>query len=334
MQDLQGFDVSLLNNVLYLKGIFEQNEIKKIFCDNVRVLNDNDVKIKHEFGNYVVVSKNGKTYNTFQIKQQDENNVTFLNETNNLLITCKYETIIQDVIPNYSFFTKKNLISLILEFHNKFSYEIKSNLNMYTNILSQTIILTSQLPYILKNVTNLRISFQNQETIARQAMKTSADNSNLNDIGLPVDLGEIEELNPKSKLYLPLEKSQLTILNEKFIYNLGQQYCSLERSVKVEKGNIYPSVVSITDENDFPFSTTNVSLYKKDSIFTLNMGKYPSISFETKFNKDTVELTIKSNMEKYPFILIVKGYELEGDYEIKVKNKLTTQKLNLKKDDN
>jgi hypothetical protein len=335
MQELEGFETYFSNNVLYLKGNFEEKQIDNILCDNVRVLNDN-VIIKHEYGIYKIIAKNGEIYYTNQITQNDKY-VSFT-DTNNLSIICKFETIIKETNQNYSFVSKNNLISLILEYNNKFSFEIKSSLNMYTNILSQVIILTSNLPYILKNIPNLRISFQGRENISQlQIHRTSSkmesslnDNSSISDIGLPIDLGEIEELSPKSKLYLPLSKTQLTIIDEKFIYNLGEQYCILQRNVKVEKNNVYPSIVSICDENDLPFSNTNVSLYKADSTFTLNMGKYPAISFETKYTKDVVELTINSNMSKYPFILLVKGYDLEGDYEIKVKSKTTTQKLNRK----
>jgi hypothetical protein len=267
MQSLTGFDASFIDNVLYLTGQFEQTFIKGLLCDNLIVF-DKDAKIVQNNPTTEIIAKNREKYITSELNQNDKF-VTFLNK-NEEIVTLQFDSIIQKQYSNFSITSKSGQIPLRLEFRDRLFYEIISNLNNDNNLI-QTIILTSKLPYILKELTNLKISFQNQEVKSpryestRSLMKTSGSPTNVSasfsdDIGLPIDLGEIKEFDPLTKLHISLEPVKLIKQKEQFTYTIGDLYCYLETYFKIEEGNIYPSSLSINDEQNLPVLFTNITL--------------------------------------------------------------------------
>lgn len=326
MNRLVNYNASLVNGTLYLVGKINASSMERILCDNITVF-DSDIVINEAQAKSIVSTADGHNYEGIIVSQNEENvTIKNIDDSDIILFTTKYTSITTPELARFSLFTRIKNPIIRLEYHNKFSYEMVSNLN--NNELLQTVILTSNLPYILEDVGNLRLSFQERE-LGNERFLMEAPKTD--DIGLPIELGPIGIIIPQTKIRINLPLTKIEIIEKKFIYTMGDIYCNLRKVLKSKKGNVYPSQVTINDDDGLPISLINMPLMKEGIEFPVNYGKYPGITITTLYEEDKVKLTIKSNEDKYPFNLFIKGEELDSNYELHINAKHVTQTLNLAK---
>ncbi len=348
---LIGFSCSLNNDRLYIigSGLFNKFNIK---ADDLTLLNSNEIiTSKKELSS--VTLNTGEVINGKLIQNSDV--IATLRLEDSDILSTKFSQIISSDYLNFEINSKnKKELKLRLAYDNRFSYEIKTNIFSDFTI-NQRIILNSNLPYNLKDIPNFRISFQNQEVVQPQyydlprkmssmALSQASPMPEASKIGLPIDLGEIDFLPKNSSIELPLHNSstKLEVVKTYFEYMIRSMYPRLKSVVKSNKGNIYPSIATINDEDDLPSSQVNLPLYSEGVEFVIDMGNFPAINItttkqsnETKRNtksnvvvNDSYELKINFSSEvETPFTLKVKGYDLVKDYEFEINKQ--GQKINV-----
>ncbi len=329
-----------MNGILYITTQIPKNSL--IEADDITVLTENEnYGIDTSLALSTITDKNGEEYSG-RILNQDRNFVTFTNYEDDANITIEFEKITTEIYNTYTISsTEAKFLKVRLEYQDRFFYEIKGDLkkNNKISILKQQIILKSKLPIDLENIKSFRLNFKNEEFGMRKQsaslMRTSNETRSSpivvsDEVGLPLELGEIDSILNESETRIALTETKLTKQRDYFLYSLDNMYCSAETLYKVDKGNIYPGTVAIVDEFDLPLSFVNLTLQKEGNVFPINFGRYPGITIEVVRNKDTITLKVNSNLDM--FNLVVKSsYQLDKDYEFVI-NKTANLTLNKKKE--